>query len=37
MAAAARLPDEEYAKEAAASERAIGLLLRAEQAFEQVP
>jgi hypothetical protein len=37
MAAAARLPDEEHAKEVAASERASGLLQRAVQAFAQVP
>lgn len=37
MAAAARLPDDEHAKEAAASERASGLLQRAVQAFQQVP
>jgi hypothetical protein len=36
MAAAATLPDEEHAKEAAASERASGLLQRAVQAFVQV-
>jgi hypothetical protein len=37
MAAAARLPDEEHAKEVEASERASGLLQRAVQAFVQVP